>query len=99
MKFDKHGERFSGPTTFETEVFEPLLPSFDNQATPKKYVDDEIAKILPISTSNFVKKDGAIPMAGNLYLGNNKITNLANPINALDAANKRYVEAGPTCDE
>ena len=65
----------------------------------KKYVDDEIAKIQPISTSNFVKKDGVIPMAGNLYLGNNKITNLANPINALDAANKQYVEAGPTCDE
>ena len=56
-------------------------------------MDDEIAKVQPISTSNFVKRDGAIPMTGNLNLGNNKITNLANPINALDAPSKRYVEA------
>ena len=32
-------------------------------------------------------------MTGNLNLGSDKITNLANAINALDAANKRYVEA------
>ena len=45
LKFDKHGGRISGPTTFETEILHLLLPSFDNQATQKKYVDDEIAKI------------------------------------------------------
>ena len=64
LKFDKHGGRISGPTTFVCEVFVPLLPSYDNQATPKKYVDDEIAKIQPINTLNFVKKDGSIPMTG-----------------------------------
>ena len=31
LKFDKHRGRFSGPTTFETEVFVRLLPSFFNQ--------------------------------------------------------------------
>lgn len=70
------------------------MTSLDNQATPKKHVDDEIAKIQPINTSNFVKnKDGSVPMTSNLNLGNNKITNLANPINAFGATNKRYVEA------
>ena len=34
LKFDKHGERIF--STFETEVFVPLLPSVNKQATPKK---------------------------------------------------------------
>lgn len=42
--------------------------------------------------ANFIKKDGSIPMTGNLDLGNQKIVNLQTPSASTDAATKGYVD-------
>ena len=69
----------------------------DTDAANKKYVDDEIAKI-PSSpsfdSSVFLKKDGTIPMSGNLNLNNHKIINLNlnEPTSDSDATTKKYVD-------
>ena len=71
LNFDKHGGKISEPTTFESDVFIPLKPFLNNEATSKKYVDDEIAKLKNqdqgVDTSNLVQKSGNT-MAGDLIL-------------------------------
>ncbi len=64
----------------------PLVqPSTASSATSKKYVDDELKRVLPL--------DGSRAMTEDLNLGNNKITNLANPpVADSDAASKSYVD-------
>ena len=60
--------------------------------------DSHIAEGACIDTSKlaegefFIKSDGTVAMAADLNLGDNKITNLANPELANDAANKYYVD-------
>ena len=51
-------------------------PQSDSSATNKKYIDDAIAKIPSVDTSQFIKKDGTVAMAADLNLDGNKIVNL-----------------------
>ena len=55
-------------------------------AVNKKYVDDEIAKIPSVNTSNFLKKDGSVAMTGDLNMATNKIKNLGTPTTHEDDA-------------
>ena len=69
--------------------------SIDSEATNKKYVDDEIAKIPIISTSDFLKKDGSVGMTGDLNVNNHKIINVKDITSSSidsDATNKKYVD-------
>ena len=60
--------------------------------------DSHIADGASIETSKlaegefFIKSDGTVAMAADLNLGDNKITNLEDPIADSDAANKYYVD-------
>lgn len=51
-------------------------------AATKNYVD-----------SSFLKKNGTVPMTGNLSMGNNKVTGLGAPTASTDAATKAYADA------
>lgn len=53
---------------------------------------DELNTKIGSSGSGDLKADGTVPMAGDLSLGTHKITNLAEPTEDTDAANKEYVD-------
>ena len=79
----------------QRQIFNFAPPQFSSSATSKSYVDGEIAKIPQspqVNTSQFIKKDGTVPMTANLDLGLNKITNLRLPTNNEDAASKKYID-------
>ena len=98
----KTGGTLSNPITFisslqnnQKQIHNLGSPQFDISAANKRYVDDEIAKIPQspqVNTSQFIKKDGTVPMTANLDLGGNKITNLRLSTNNEDAASKKYID-------
>ena len=70
-------------------------PTSNADAATKKYIDDEIGKASTGHTANlgsYLKKDGSVPMTGDLDVGNHKITNVATPTTNTDSANKKYVD-------
>ena len=66
-------------------------PVINTDAATKKYVDDKINSP-HLDLSPFLKKDGSIPLSGNLNLNQNKILNLQAPTANNDAATKKYVD-------
>ena len=69
-------------------------PTNPNDASTKSYVDTEIAKI-PSGGSDlsaYLKKDGSIPMTGNLDMNNKQIKSIAKPTDDNDATTKKYFE-------
>lgn len=46
----------------------------------------------PINLEPYLKKDGSVPMTGNLDMGGHTVTNTAAPTNNTDVANKGYVD-------
>jgi len=65
----------------------------DTDSINKKQLDDGLSsKANTLELTNYVKKDGSVSMTGNLNMNNNKITNLANPVNDNDATNKSYLD-------
>ena len=62
----------------------------DNSLVSKAFVDAEMAKL---SNMNFLKLDGSKAMQGNLYMNNNKIKNLTDPVDNQDAGTKKYIDA------
>jgi hypothetical protein len=52
--------------------------------------------ITALVDSEYVRQDGTSTMSGNLAMGNNKITGLATPTLATDAATKGYVDSAVT---
>ena len=60
-----------------------------------QYCDGTTWNLLPASSSlnsTYLRLNGSSAMTGNLNIGNNNITNLYNPSNPTDAANKSYVD-------
>ena len=67
-------------------------PTIDGHASNKAYVDNEISKISDASdNSNYVKKDGSVPMTGNLDMNNNRIQNLPFPISINEPTTLGFV--------
>lgn len=42
--------------------------------------------------NTYLKKDGSVPLSGDLDVNNKKLVNVGNPVNAGDAVNKSYLE-------
>lgn len=69
-----------------------------NQLVNLGIVDNDVAANAGIATSkladglNFIRKDGSIVMTGALQMGSQKITGLADPAAAQEAATKNYVD-------
>lgn len=76
----------------------PITLIRKGQLGPLNIVDADIASNAAIATSkladglNFIKKDGSIVMTGALQMGSQKITGLADPTAAQEAATKNYVD-------
>ena len=58
----------------------------------KQYVDGELGKIASVDTTQFIKKDGSVPMAADLDMGTHKIINVGQPTTDTDAASKGYID-------
>ena len=67
-------------------------PVNNQDAGTKKYIDAEISK-LPKPEIDVLKLDGSKAMQGNLYMNNNKIKNLKDPVDNQDAGTKKYIDA------
>ena len=68
------------------------MPEFNTDAANKQYVDGEIGKIASVDTTQFIKKDGLVPMAADLDMGTHKIINVGQPTTDTDAASKGYID-------
>ena len=67
---------------------DPTTEGSGFQAATKSYVD---SKVSGAGDGDF-KKDGSVAMTGNLNVGGFKVTNMAEPTDVGDAANKNYVD-------
>ena len=68
------------------------MPEFNTDAANKQYVDGEIGKMASVDTTQFIKKDGSVPMAADLDMGTHKIINVGQPTTDTDAASKGYID-------
>ena len=66
-------------------------PTDNTDAATKVYVDHRININQP-NLSDYLEKDGTVPMTGELNLNDHKIINLSKPIQKSDAATKNYVD-------
>ena len=97
------GGTMQNPITFlnslpnnQKQIHNPGVPQFNSSATKKQYVDREIAKIPQMDRTQFIKKDGSVPMESNLNMENNLIQNVKTPINDTDASTKGYIDDTPS---
>ena len=65
-------------------------PVNNQDAGTKKYIDAEISK-LPKPDTDVLKLDGSKAMQGNLYMNNNEIKNLKDPVDNQDAETKKWI--------
>ena len=63
----------------QNDLFEIPAPKYGSFAANKNYVDGEIGKIASVDTTQFIKKDGSVPMAADLDMNGNKIKNVGTP--------------------
>ena len=63
----------------QNDLFEIPAPKYESSAANKQYVDGEIGKIASVDTTQFIKKDGSVPMAADLDMNGNKIKNVGTP--------------------
>ena len=66
-------------------------PTDNTDAATKVYVDNNININQP-NLSDYLEKDGTVPMTEELNLNDHKIINLSKPIQKNDAATKNYVD-------
>ena len=67
------------------------LPTANDHACNKKYVDNEINKITTIDTTLYLKRDGSIPLLGTLNMNGNRIYKLPDPQLSDEPATLGYV--------
>ena len=77
----------------QNDLFEIPAPKYGSSAANKNYVDGEIGKIASVDTTQFIKKDGSVPMAADLDMGDHSIQKAGEPVNSDDVATKNYVDA------
>ena len=63
----------------QNDLFEIPAPKYGSSAANKSYVDGEVGKIASVDTTQFIKKDGSVPMAADLDMNGNKIKNVGTP--------------------
>ena len=63
----------------QNDLFEIPALKYGSSAANKNYVDGEIGKIASVDTTQFIKKDGSVPMAADLDMNGNKIKNVGTP--------------------
>ena len=91
---DQTDQTIYGNKTFSQAITMIQEGSANNHLVTKKYVDDEIAKIPSGSgTSYFLKKDGSVPMTGDLNMNEQRVKNTSDPTDEQDTVNKRYLES------
>ena len=66
-------------------------PTAPTEAATKKYVDDN--KSTAPDLSPYLKKDGSVPMTGDLNVGGHKMINLRTPASNDEPATKYYVDS------
>ena len=91
---DNTNQTIGGTKTFTNAITMTQEGSANNHVVTKKYVDDEIAKIPSGSgRSYFLKKDGSVPMTGDLNMNEQRVKNTLDPTDEQDTVNKRYLES------
>lgn len=82
--------RLDGTSKMEGDIFlnkhrlcEVMLPQANYDATPKLYVDNAVADLLPLAGGT---------MTGKINMSNNRITNVPTPTEIGDAVPKKYVD-------
>ena len=75
----KGGMLMSSLSMNQNDLFEIPAPKYGSSAANKNYVDGEIGKIASVDTTQFIKKDGSVPMAADLDMNGNKIKNVGTP--------------------
>ena len=95
----KTGGTLNNPITFlsslpsnQRQIHNIGSPQFKSSAANKQYVDGKIGKIASVDTTQFIKKDGSVPMAADLDMGTHKIINVGQPTIDTDAASKGYID-------
>ena len=95
----KTGGTLNNPITFlsslpsnQRQIHNIGSPQFNSSAANKQYVDGEIGKIASVDTTQFIKKDGSVPMAADLDMGTHKIENVKLPTSVTDVATKGYID-------
>ena len=92
----------SDAIVFGQAVCYPKNQSASSKNGEVDHIDGVIARILPngnvivnctkLKTTEYVRVDGANTFRAAQSMGNNRLTNLAAPLNMQDAANKQYVD-------
>ena len=75
----KGGRMMGSLSMNQNNLFEIPAPKYGSSAANKNYVDGEIGKIPSVDTTQFIKKDGSVPMAADLDMNGNKIKNVGTP--------------------
>ena len=91
LKLDLAGGQMTGPLSLNGDrLWDVADPTLDTNAANKRYVDNKAATLQTSINSKLTKWGG--DMTGELDMGDNKITDLADPTNNDDTANKKYVD-------
>ena len=69
-----------------------LQSNIDAEATRATGVEAGLNTRLTSVESSYINKDGSVALTGDLSAGSHKLTDIANPVNEGDAANKGYVD-------
>jgi len=79
-------------TLFCTQELEDRQELSAAKADTAKTTSETASNDVAVLTANYFKRDGTLPMTGNLQLGTNKITGVGDPTAAQDVVTKAFLE-------